>query len=308
MANMRNIWDDMDQMINHFADVLAFVRVADTASFTQAAERLGITRSAVGKSITRLETNLATRLIHRSTRSITLTEEGRLFYDHALRILCEVDDAEATLAERNQTPKGCLRLDLPIAFGRLHILPILQNFLAEWPDLTADVTFSDDYRDLIGEGIDMAIRIGGPEESGLIRQVLGPHRLITCASPAYLAQRGAPKSLDDLAHHQRIIFTHRNCGVPWRYKDQEIEARGVLRLNHTEAVRDAALADLGLAQLGEFLIGKDIKQGRLVPVLQSFTRQEAPICAVYPTRRHVSPKVRQFIAAIRKAWADHPPW
>lgn len=308
LANAGNRWDDLDPMLDHFGDVLAFVRVADTASFTQAAERLGLTRSAVGKSITRLETNLATRLIHRTTRSITLTEEGRLFYDHALRILCEVDDAEATLAERNQSPKGLLRLDMPITFGRQHVLPLLQKFLEDWPQMQADVTFSDDYRDLVCEGIDLAIRIGGPEESGLIRQVLAPHRYITCAAPDYLARRGIPRSLDDLAQHERIILTHANCGVPWRYRGREIEARGALRLNHTEAVRDAALAGFGLAQLGAFLVGDDIRQGRLIPVLKEFTRPEAPICAVYPTRRHVSPKVRQFIATIRAAWSGHEPW
>lgn len=308
LRNLRNTWDDLDPMLDNLNDVLAFVRVADTASFTRAAEGLGLTRSAVGKSITRLETSLATRLIHRTTRSITLTEEGRLFYDHALRILCEVDDAAATLAERNQVPKGRLRIDLPIAFGRLHILPLLQRFLADWPELQADVSFSDDYRDLVCEGIDLAIRIGGPEESGLIRQVLAPHRLITCASPAYLERRGVPHSLDDLARHERIIFTHRNCGVAWRYTSGEVEALGALRLSHTEAVRDAALAGGGLAQLGAFLVGEDIRRGRLIPVLGDHVRDEPPITAVYPTRRHVSPKVRKFVSLIRETWAGIPPW
>jgi DNA-binding transcriptional LysR family regulator len=119
VGEIGNRWDKLETMLDHFGDVLAFVRVADTGSFTRAAEKLGVTRSAVGKSIARLEANLATRLIHRTTRSVSLTEEGRLFYEHALRILCEVDDAEATLAERNQIPKGRLRLDIPTAFGRL---------------------------------------------------------------------------------------------------------------------------------------------------------------------------------------------
>jgi DNA-binding transcriptional LysR family regulator len=116
-------------MIDHFGDVLAFVRVADTASFTKAAERLGVTRSAVGKSLTRLEEALSTRLVHRTTRSVRLTEEGQLFYEHALRILCEVDDAQAMLSQRNQQPKGRLRVDLPTAFGRQHVLPVLQDYL-----------------------------------------------------------------------------------------------------------------------------------------------------------------------------------
>ena len=205
-------------MIDHFGDVLAFVRVADTASFTKAAERLGVTRSAVGKSLTRLEEALSTRLVHRTTRSVRLTEEGQLFYEHALRILCEVDDAQAMLSQRNQQPKGRLRVDLPTAFGRLHVLPVLQDYLAEWPELEADVSFSDDYCDLVGDGIDVAVRIGGPTDSGLIRQVLAPHRLLTCAAPAYLEKRGIPQVLDDLRHHDRIAFSYANLPVSWCYQ------------------------------------------------------------------------------------------
>lgn len=299
-------------MLDHFGDVLAFVRVADTGSFTQAAEKLVVTRSAVGKSIARLEANLATRLIHRTTRSVSLTEEGRLFYEHALRILCEVDDAEATLAERNQIPKGRLRLDIPTAFGRLYVLPVLQRYLAEWPELEADVTFSDDYCDLVSDGIDVAVRIGGPTDSGLIRQVLARHHFITCATPAYLKQHGTPRSIADLQNHKKIIFTYANASVPWRYQLEgdmrDIAVQGSLRLNNTEAIRDAALNDLGIVQLGAFLVGEDIKQGRLVPLLQELRGEEMPITAVYPTRRHVSPKVRKFVEMLRKEWIVCPPW
>lgn len=299
-------------MLDHLGDVRAFVRVADTASFTLAAQRLGHTRSAVGKCVTRLEEGLGTRLVHRTTRSVSLTEEGRLFYEHALRILCEVDDAEATLAERRQEPKGRLRVDLPVAFGRLHVMPVLHRFLSQWPQLEADVTFSDSYRDLVCEGIDIAIRIGGPTESGLIRQVLAPHRLVICAAPAYLNRKGVPQRLDDLLQHDKIVFTHANCPVPWRVRigtdPREVDVKGTLRLNNTEAMRDAALAGLGLVQLSAFLVGEDVGSGRLVPVLGNFAREEPPICAVYPTRRHVSPKVRRFVEALRKEWSGGQPW
>lgn len=299
-------------MLENVRDVLAFVRVADSQSFTLAAERLGVSRSAIGKCVARLEENLATRLIHRTTRSVSLTEEGRLFYGHATKILCEVDDAEAALAQRNKVPRGRLRLDLPIAIGRLHVLSVLQRFLAKWPEMEAEVSFSDDYRDIVAEGIDIAIRIGGPTDNRLIRQVLAPHRFITCAAPAYLERRGTPRSIDELPHHDKIVFTHANGVAPWRYRvsgeDREVGVQGALRLGNTEAMRDAAVAGLGLVQLGAFLVGEDIKQGRLVAVLEGFSREEPPICAVYPTRRHVSPKVRMFIDAIRSEWADGPPW
>jgi DNA-binding transcriptional LysR family regulator len=300
------------RVLDQLSDVTAFVRVADARSFTLAAERMGVSRSAVGKCIARLEGRLATRLIHRTTRSVALTEEGRLFYDHAVRILCEVDDAEAALAQRRQAPKGRLRIDMPIALGRIHILPSLQGFLARWPDLEADVTFSDDYRDLAADGVDVAIRVGGPADSGLIRRVLSRHHFVTCAAPAYLEARGEPAAIDELQRHDKIVFTVCGSATPWRFtangEDREVSVGGALRLNNTEAVRDAALAGKGLVQLGAFLVGEDLRQGRLTPVLADYWREEAPICAVYPTRRHLSPKVRLFIDHIQAEWAAGPPW
>ncbi|MHA7881909.1 LysR family transcriptional regulator [Nitratireductor rhodophyticola] len=298
--------------LNRIGDVLAFVRVADSQSFTVAADRLGLSRSSVGKCIVRLEESLSTRLIHRTTRSVTLTEEGRIFYEHAMRILGEADDAKAALAQRNEIPRGRLRLDLPIAMGRLHVLPVLQDFLAQWPDLVADISFSDEYRDLVAEGIDVAIRIGGAPDSRLIRQVLAPHHYITCAAPSFLEQNGIPRSFDDIQHYDKIVFSHANGVSRWRYKvngeDRDVSVQGRLRLGNTEAMRDAALAGLGLVQLSAFLVGEDIRQGRLIAVMTEFTREEPPICAVYPTRRHLSPKVRMFIEEIRQRWRSGPPW
>lgn len=299
-------------MLDHLGDVRAFVRVADDQSFTLAAERLGLSRSAVGKCVARLEDNMATRLIHRTTRSVSLTEEGRLFYEHAIRILSEVDDAESVLAQRHQAPTGRLRIDVPIALGRLHILPVLQRFLNRWPEVDAEVSFSDEYRDIVGDGIDVAVRIGGPTDSRLVRRVLASHRLITCAAPDYLQQRGTPRTIDELTRHDRIGFKHASGPVPWHYKvggeDRDVGVQGNLRLGNTEAIRDACLAGMGVAQLGAFLVGRDIREGRLVPLLEEFERDEPPVCVVYPTRKHVSPKVRLFIEAIRAEWAAGAPW
>ncbi|CAN7752596.1 LysR family transcriptional regulator [Ensifer adhaerens] len=299
-------------MLDHLGDVRAFVRVADDQSFTLAAERLGLSRSAVGKCVARLEDNMATRLIHRTTRSVSLTEEGQLFYEHAIRILSEVDDAEFALAQRHQAPRGRLRIDVPIALGRLHILPVLQRFLNRWPEVEAEVSFSDEYRDIVGDGIDVAVRIGGPTDSRLVRRVLASHRLITCAAPEYLKRRGTPRTIDELTRHYRIGFKHAGGPVPWHYRvgggDRDVGVQGNLRLGNTEAIRDACLAGTGLAQLGAFLVGRDIREGRLVPLLEEFERDEPPVCVVYPTRKHVSPKVRLFIEAIRAEWAAGAPW
>lgn len=306
MANL------MAMPLDNLSDLLVFVRVADARSFTLAAERLGISRSSTGKSVNRLEERLATRLLHRTTRSVSLTEEGLVFYEHALRILAEVDEAETAINQRHQTPRGRLRIDLPVAFGRLHILPILRDFLLQWPEVDVEVTFSDDYSDLVREGIDLAIRIGGNDDSRLVRKVLAPHRLITCASPRYLANHGVPQTPDDLVDHHRLVFSHQGMPVPWRYqvngqhRDESVGGR--MRFNNTEALRDSALAGLGLCQLGAFLVGEQLSAGTLVPVLEKYCRVEAPICAVYPTRRYLSPKVKRFVGAIESRWGGKAIW
>lgn len=162
--------------LDNLTDLLVFIRVADACSFTLAAERLGISRSAAGKCVNRLEERLATRLLQRTTRSVSLTEDGAVFYEYAQRILSQAEEAETALNTRRQTPRGRLRLDLPVSLGRLHILPILREFLAQWPEVDADVSFSDEYSDLVRDGIDVAIRVGGSDDSRLVRRVLAPHR------------------------------------------------------------------------------------------------------------------------------------
>jgi DNA-binding transcriptional LysR family regulator len=302
----------MPTMLDHLSDVVTFVRVADARSFTLAAEQLGISRSAAGKSIARLEESLATRLIHRTTRSVTLSEEGWLFYEHANRILAEVEEVEVTFARRNQVPQGRLRIDMPVSLGRMHILPLVHTFLAKWPKVEADITFSDDYNDLVRDGIDLAIRVGGRDDSLLMRKVLAPHRLVTVASPSYLKTNGVPRALDELAGHKAIVFTHSNLPVPWRFRangeDRELAVAGRMRLSNAEAARDAALSGLGIAQLGAFLVSQDIRYGRLVCLFEELSRPGQPVCAVYPTKRHLSPKVRAFIDEISIQWNRSPPW
>ncbi|WP_025139077.1 LysR family transcriptional regulator [Achromobacter sp. DH1f] len=298
--------------IDHFGDVLAFVRVADAQSFTLAAEKLGLSRSAIGKCIARLEQDLGARLLHRSTRSVSLSDEGRVFYEHAQRILAEVDNAADAMASRQEAPRGRLRIDLPVALGRLHLMPLLHDFLRQWPDVDADVSFSDDYTDLVRDGIDVAIRIGGEVDSRLVRRVLAPHRLITCAAPAYLDRHGAPAHPDDLPRHQTLAYTHMGVQVPWRFaqagQDRLVQIAGRVRLGNTEALRDAALAGAGIVQLGAFLIGDDLRLGRLAPLLETWAPPGAPVCAVYPHRRHLAPKVRRLIDDIAAAWRDGAPW
>lgn len=306
MVNKRQL------MIDHVGDVLVFVRVVESQNFTRAAEVLGLSRSAVGKSMQRLEARLGTRLVHRTTRQVSLSEEDEVFYQYALRILAEVAAAEAALSARNAEPSGLLRLAVPSTFGRLHVMPIVQAYLDEYPEVAVDVIFSDRYHDLVGEDIDMAIRIGGEDDSGLLRRVLAPHWLITCAAPAYLAKYGEPNSMEDVSTHQTITYLHSGRQVSWRFMQhqrvRQLEVNGRLRLDNVEAMLDAAVAGYGLIQAGASLVAKALRTGQLVPVLSSLSCPEAPVCAVYPSRQYLSPKVRCFIDAMVQAWQPSPPW
>lgn len=306
MANKNHL------LLDNLFDVLVFVRVSETGNFTSAAEKLQISRSAAGKCIQRLENRVSTRLLHRTTRQIRLSEEGERFYLHAKRILSEVDDAENALYEGQQTPSGTLRIDLPVVFGRHYVLPVLQDFTAQWADVEIDVSFSDDYCDLVQEGIDVAIRIGGNDDSRLVRKVLAPHRLITCASPDYLARKGTPETPDELAAHECLVFCHRGRRVAWQFRrDKQIislPVTGRMRLGDTGAILDAALAGNGICQIGAFLAGPLIAQGKLIPLLNPFSAPGEPVCAVYPSKQFLPPKVRQFLTLLETRWQGKAIW
>ena len=307
--------------LDRITDMIAFVRVADARSFTIAAEQLGLSRSAVGKCVTRLEDQLGVRLLHRTTRSVTPTDEGEAFYGRCVRILADLEDAELAMVSRSQRPRGRLRLDLPVSFGRLHVLPLLHQFMATWPEVVVNVTFTDRYVDLIDEGVDVALRIGGEDDSRLVARTLAPHCLVICASPDYLAQHGRPHTPADLADHSCLAFTHAGRAADWRLKttpdersddpvadSRTVPVHGRFCASNAEALRDAVLAGYGIAQLATFLIGDDLRASRLVPVLEPYTIPGPPIRAVYPTGRHLSPKVRRFIDLVAEAWRPHPPW
>ena len=307
--------------LDRITDLIAFVRVADARSFTIAAELLGLSRSAVGKCVTRLEDRLGVRLLHRTTRRVSPTDEGEAFYDRCVRILADLDEAELAMASRSEQPRGRLRLDLPVSFGRLHVLPVLHRFMEAWPEVVVTVTFTDRYVDLIDEGVDLAIRIGGDDDSRLVARTLAPHRLVTCATPGYLATHGVPQTPADLAGHSCLAFTHAGRPTDWRFKTPTqgaaedppagrytMSVHGRLCASNAEALRDAALSGYGLAQLATFLIGDDLRLGRLVPVLDGYGVDGAPIRGVYPSGRHLSPKVRRFVDLLVEAWPPEPPW
>jgi DNA-binding transcriptional LysR family regulator len=192
--------------IERMRDIHAFVHVAEAKSFTAAAERIGLSRSAVGKSVLRLEDRLGVRLLQRTTRSVSLTGEGAVFLERCIRILADLDEAEMSMLSHSQTPRGRLRLELPVSFGRLHVLPIVNQFMSKWPEISVNISFNDRFVDLIDEGIDLAIRLGGSDDSRLMTRLLAPHRLVTCASPTYLKSHGVPASIRN-SRATAVLFT-----------------------------------------------------------------------------------------------------
>jgi DNA-binding transcriptional LysR family regulator len=224
-----------------------------------------------------------------------------VFYDRSLRILAAVDEAEASVAGNAGTPRGLLRLTVPDAFGRLVILPLLARYLAAWPELQVEVSFTDRRADIVEEGFDLAVRIGGASsDSRLVSRVVGRHRAVLCAAPSYIAARGEPAGIDDLERHDRLIFRSRGRSHIWRFRDDDgswarVQGSGRLRVDSGEALRDAAVAGLGLALLPDFLVAGDVAAGRLRPLLPGLDAGNVEILAIYPSRRLLEPRVRRFI-------------
>lgn len=282
-------------------EILVFMAVVDEGTFIAGGQAMGLTRSAAGKAVNRLEDRLGVRLLNRTTRSLSLTDEGRVFYDHGLQILAAVDDAEASVAGRHGTPRGVLRLTVPDAFGRLVVLPLLKKYLDAWPDIQVEVNLTDRQADIVEEGFDLAVRIGeAPTDTRLVSRVVARYRAVLCASPSYIAERGEPLDMDDLAAHDCLIFSSRNRRQSWRFLGGDgswvkAQGRSRLRLDSGEALRNAAVAGLGIAFLPDFLVAEDLAAGRLQQVLPDLEAGDVKIVTIYPTRRLLEPRVRRFI-------------
>ncbi|MBY5462150.1 LysR family transcriptional regulator [Rhizobium leguminosarum] len=282
-------------------DILIFMAVVDARSFIAGGQAMGLSRSAAGKAVIRLEDRLGARLLNRTTRTLSLTDEGRMFYERGLQILASVDEAEASVAGQNSTPRGVLRLTVPDAFGRLVMLPLLEKYLRAWPDIQVEVSFTDRPADIVEDGFDLAIRIGATAtDTGLIARTVARYKARLCASPSYLAERGEPGDIDDITAHDCLIFASRNQRQGWRFRGEggpwvKAQGRSRLRLDSAEAIRDAALAGLGIALLPDFLVADDLLAGRLRQVLPGLETDDAKIVALYPDKRLLEPRVRRFI-------------
>jgi DNA-binding transcriptional LysR family regulator len=282
-------------------DILIFMAVVDAGSFIAGGQAMGLSRSAAGKAVIRLEDRLGARLLNRTTRTLSLTDEGRVFYERGLQILAAVDEAEASLGGQSGMPRGVLRLTVPDAFGRLVVLPLLEKYLRAWPDIQVEVSFTDHLVDIIEEGFDLAIRIGAAaSDARLVSRVIATCKRRLCASPSYLAEHGEPRDIDDLAAHDCLIFTSRNQRQGWRFRGKsgswiKAQGRSRLRLDSDDAIRDAALAGMGIALLPDFLIAGDLAAGHLRQVLSELEADDAKIVTLYPDKRLLEPRIHRFV-------------
>ncbi|MBG0811902.1 LysR family transcriptional regulator [Methylosinus sp. H3A] len=298
---------------SHLSGVAAFVHSAQSGSFTAAAAQMGLSKSAVAKTVGRLEERLGARLLDRTTRSLGLTADGRAYYESCLKVLAELESAEALLASRRQTVGGLLRVSLPIAFGRLWVMPALLELARRHAELDLDISFTDRNVLLVEEGVDLVVRLGEPGDlATLIGRKLGTQRALLCAAPAYLDARGRPRTPTEIAGHDCVAFSHDGRTLPWRLRGEdgaavEIGVRPRHRLGHGEALRDAALAGAGLALLPLWLIDQDLKSGRLESLLAEAT-EPAPIHALWPRAKDMAPKVRMTVDELLRRFAPVPPW
>ena len=287
--------------------ITPFVVSVETGSFTAAAEKLHLSNSAVSKSIARLEERLGSRLFDRTTRSLSLTDAGQAFYQTCSRVLDELAEAESVLVAQRNRPAGRLRLALPHSFGRLQVVPLLNRFCHHYPDLQLNITFTDRFVDLIEEGIDIAVRIGGPGDypASLGSHYLGSERLIFCAAPNYLQQHGTPLSAQALTDHRCIAYArHDGSTTPWTFPAADgrtltREIAHAMALGDGEALLSAVVAGLGVTQIATWLVRKQLDSGELVPLLETLSVEGLPLTILWPQKKQLTPKVDALLQALK---------
>jgi len=298
--------------VQDIKDMLIFAQVVKSKSFSAAAEQMGSSKSHISKSVARLEAALGVRLLQRSTRSLSLTEIGGAYFEHCDRILDELAQADNTVNRLHQEPRGTLRISTSVAFGTLHVAPALPDFMAQYPDLSVDMTISDRLVDLVDESYDIALRIIAEPGLNLVARRVSPIRRKICASPAYLARRGIPGTPQDLIGHNCLNYTYQSAQGIWQLKgpdgDCAVPVSGSLRINDDEALSQAVLGGLGLAMLPTFIAGQELQAGRLVEVLPGYLPVDRFLYAVTLPNRHLPSKVRVFVDYLMQRFGPQPYW
>jgi DNA-binding transcriptional LysR family regulator len=293
--------------MDRFQEMRVFSAVVDAGSFVAAADSLDISKAAVSRYVAELEARLGVRLLHRTTRRLSLTEEGEVFHARCKELLADVEEAEAEVSERSGEAIGVLKVSAPVSFGLLHLAPLWAQFMAAHPRLTLDLTLSDRIVDLVDEGFDVAVRIARLPSSSLVSRRLSSTRLVLCASAQYLRKHGTPKEPADLDAHTVLAYSLLSIGDTWEFEGPDgpvsVKVHPRMHSNSGDTCRAAALRHQGIILQPSFLVGEDLKSGELVEIMPRYRSLELGIYAVYPSRKHVLPKVRLLVDYLAKTFA-----
>jgi len=285
----------------------AFAAVVDAGSFVQAADALAMSKPTVSRYIADLEQRLGVRLLQRTTRKLSLTEEGRSFYGRCKSVLADVETAETEITSKSAAVKGLIKVNVPVSFGLLELAPRWPDFMAQYPDVELDITLADRVVDLVEEGYDLAVRIARLPNSSLVSRKLAATRMVLCASPGYLRKNGKPKNPSELTAHTVLSYSLLATGDLWEFDGPQgraaVTVKPVLRTNSGDTCIAAARKSKGIVLQPSFMVNADLQSGALVELMPQFRAQEFGIYAVYPTRQHVSPKVRAMIDFLAKSMA-----
>ena len=285
--------------MDRFLEMQTFHAVVDAGSFVKAAEALSLSKAAVSRYVADMETRLGVRLLHRTTRRLSLTDEGQMFYARSKELLAELEEAEAEVSSRSEAATGLLRVNAPFTFGILQLAPLWGQFKALHPKVALDITLADRLVDLVEEGYDVAIRIATLASSTLVSQQLATTRMVLCSSPGYLAQHGRPTHPSELAAHAVIAYVYWATRDEWRFDGPggavSVKTQPIMSTNNGDTCRALALAHQGVILQPSFLVGPDLAAGTLVELMPEYKSLELGIYAVYPTRKHVPAKVRALV-------------
>ncbi|SEA95449.1 MAG: LysR family transcriptional regulator [Paraburkholderia sp.] len=289
-----------------------FTRVVDTNSFTRAAETLDMPRASVTTIIQNLEALLGVRLMHRTTRRLSLTPDGAAYYERCVRILADVEETESSFQRGNKKPTGKLRIDMPGSIGRLIVIPALCEFHTRYPDIDLQLGLTDRPVDLLQEGVDCVVRVGALQDSSLVARRIGLFEHVSCASPDYLANFGTPRSIEDLENHKAVNYFSSRTGrvIDWSFKvdekEIEVKMKSIVSVNDADAYVTCGLEGFGLIQPAFYMVLPHLQSGQLVEVLPDLRPLPMPISAVYPHSRHLSAKVRVFVDWIAEVFDRCP--
>ena len=289
--------------MDHLQAMRVFARVAHLGSFTKAAEQLQLPRPTVSNAVQYLEKHLKIRLLQRTTRRVALTAEGATYYERCVRLLADLDDVETLFEDAGASPRGVIRVDLPERFALNQVIPALPDFHARYPDLRVMISTTDRFVDLVSDGIDCAVRVGVLSDTSLVARRVGEMAQINCASPAYLARYGTPRSPDDLPDHVAVGYFSSRTGreLDWEYADmdsgalQTVKMRSVVAVNSSQAYLACCIAGLGLIQVPRDGLAPLLEDGSLVEVLPEWHAAPLPVSVMFPNGRHLAPRVRIFV-------------